>query len=48
MEARPNRYDELTDLQRAEVDRLINAIAAGRRLYGTPDGGFHIEGWMSA
>ena len=30
MELRPNRYDELTDLQRARVDRLINAVAAGR------------------
>ena len=30
MEARPNRYEELTDLQRAAVDRLINAVAAGR------------------
>jgi len=45
MNARPNRYGELTDWHRAEVDRLINAIASGRRLSGTPDGGFHIEGW---
>jgi len=30
MDARPNRYEELTGVQRARVDRLINAVAAGR------------------
>jgi hypothetical protein len=48
MNARPNRYDELTDLQRVMADRLINAIASGRRVEDTADGGFSVGGWMSA
>ena len=30
MDALPNRYAELTDLQRAKIDVVINAMAAGR------------------
>ena len=48
MNARPNRYDELTDLQRVMADRLINAIASGRRVEDTADGGFSVGGWMSS
>tara|TARA_R100000306_G_C4341487_1_gene125477 strand:- start:315 stop:776 length:462 start_codon:yes stop_codon:yes gene_type:complete len=30
MELRPNRYDELTAEQRADIDGVVNAIASGR------------------